>query len=266
MEFKNDDLFEKNNEIRRQKSIIEGKAELLKTQADELGALNILKNKLFSVIAHDLKTPMYALRTLFRNVEQQHLSGNEIKSLVPHVVNDLNYTISLMENLLQWSKTQMEGFHVQKQAVDISMLINAVVQLLRLQAEAKSICVEISGNSGVQVLADKDMINLVLRNLLSNAIKFTPACGRIVVDVEQNAAAVKVSVRDNGTGISAEALKKIKVRNYYTTNGTANESGTGLGLMLCDEFLRKNNGSLLIRSEPDKGSDISFSLPAAFNG
>jgi signal transduction histidine kinase len=154
---------------------------------------------------------------------------------------------------------------VQKQPVDLSMLIGEVVQLLRLQAEAKGIRVELTGDPNVLVMADRDMINLVLRNLLSNALKFTPALGRIVLNVEQAAASVKVSVRDNGTGISPVALKNIKTRNYYTTNGTANESGTGLGLMLCDEFIRKNNGTLSIRSELEKGSDFSFTLPVALN-
>ncbi|HEY0058230.1 MAG TPA: HAMP domain-containing sensor histidine kinase [Flavisolibacter sp.] len=258
---KNQALHEKNAKIRKQNKIISEKAALLKTQADELGELNTLKTKLFSVIAHDLKTPMYALRTLFRNVQQQKLPAKDIKLLIPDVVNDLNYTISLMENLLQWSKSQMQSYQVQKQEVDVKGLINEVVLLLRLQAESKKIHVEQQSEMPLFISADKDMINLVLRNLLSNAIKFTPNGGQVSVGLNDWPSSIEVYVEDSGIGISNEALHKIGANAYYTTNGTASESGTGLGLMLCKEFLARNGGEMLIASEPGKGSRFSFTIP-----
>jgi signal transduction histidine kinase len=204
---------------------------------------------------------MYALRKVFQNVQQHHLSAKEIKELIPHVNNDLDYTISLMENLLQWSKSQMEAHVIESSQVNVSQLINEVLKLLHLQAEAKQIYIETKNISPVYVLADKEMINLVLRNLVSNAIKFTPQQGSISIGVNEQHSFVEVYVQDNGTGMSTEVLKKINENNYYTTKGTASESGTGLGLMLCKEFLVKNGGQMFIESKEGEGSTVSFTLP-----
>ena len=263
---KNRDLHKKNLEIQKQKTEIAEKANLLEKQTDELTQLNTLKNKLFSVIAHDLKTPMYALRNLFRNMQQFNLSGEEIRIMIPDVVNDLNYTTGLMENLLHWAKSQMQSDSIRPQIIDVSKITEEVLQLLRLQAESKKIYIESKVISDVFVYADKDMINLVLRNLLSNAIKFTPEEGYIQVGVNELSSFVEVYVRDTGTGISDEAMQKIRKNDYFTTKGTASESGTGLGLMLCKEFLIKNGGQMHIESEPGKGSVFSFTLPRYEHG
>lgn len=258
---KNRALHRKNLEIRTQKETIAEKANELKLQKSELVELNTLKNRLFSVISHDLKSPMYALRNLFQNMQQYDLPAEEVKQMVPDVLNDLNYTISLMENLLQWSKSQMRADSVQLQEVNISELIADVLKLLRLQAEAKQLHIEHKTEKPVIVFADRDMINLVLRNLLSNAIKFTPEKGSIQVGVNDLSCFAEIYVQDSGMGISREDLKKINENNFYTTKGTASESGTGLGLMLCREFLARNGGQMHIESEPGKGSVFSFTLP-----
>jgi signal transduction histidine kinase len=244
---RNRTLHHKNEEIRQQKN--------------EFAELNGLKTKLFSVIAHDLKTPIYALRSLFTQIQKQDVPAEEVKAFVPQVVADLNYTVGLMENLLQWAKTQMESYTVQSKEVDVQQLIKEVVQLLHSQAAAKSIYLSYQTDYPVHVFADKEMISLVLRNLLSNAIKFTPKNGRIEVGVNDCESFVEIYVEDTGTGISPEALKQINTNNYYTTKGTANETGTGLGLMLCKDFLNRNGGQLFIESEIGKGSIISFTLP-----
>ena len=254
-------LHRKNLEIHKQKEVITEKARQLETQKAELSELNSLKSKLFSVIAHDLKTPMYALRNLFRNMHQQNMPAEDMKRLVPDVLMDLNYTIGLMENLLQWSKTQMQADAVRAEELELSKMITDVLQLLRLQAEAKQIYISCKNLSPVYALADKDMVSLVLRNLLSNAIKFTPQQGMIEIGVSEAPGFIEVYVQDSGTGISPEALKKINENNFYTTKGTASESGTGLGLMLCKEFLARNGGHMHIESEPGKGSIFSFTLP-----
>jgi signal transduction histidine kinase len=244
---KNEALLQKNMEIQGQK--------------EELSELNALKNKLFSVIAHDLKTPLYAIRTLFYNVGKQDLPAQQVGEMVPMVLNDLNYTISLMENLLQWSKVQMTAGSVTMSVVNLPDMMTDAVRLLRLQAEAKNIDVHIQSQKPVLIKADKEMIGLVLRNVLSNAIKFTPPEGHITLGVNEHASFVEVYIQDNGIGITADALQKIKGNNYYTTNGTHSESGTGLGLMLCKEFLMKHNGQMHIESNPGKGTTFSFTLP-----
>ncbi|MDP4149485.1 MAG: HAMP domain-containing sensor histidine kinase [Bacteroidota bacterium] len=248
--------------ILQQKEKIFRNEQLLMKQTEELTELNAVKNKLFSVIAHDLKSPMYALRNMFRNMEQFDLPASEIKEMVPEVVNELNYTTSLMENLLQWARSQMQANSVKPQLIDVAAMMTDVAKLLRLQAEAKKIHIELKAEPRIYVYADKDMIDLVVRNLLSNAIKFTPEEGHITLGAEKQPNGARLFVTDSGEGISPEALEKINLNSYYTTKGTANESGTGLGLLLCREFLARNGGQMLIESEPGKGSRFSFTLPA----
>lgn len=230
-------------------------------QSQELKQLNTLKNKLFSVISHDLKAPMYALRNLFDDMQKQNMPAKEIKSLIPDIKNDLNYTVGLMDNLLQWSKSQMQASTVRPQVVHVSEEIDDVIHVLCLQAQAKKIRVENKSYNGVTVWADKDMINLVLRNLVSNAIKFSPVGGTISVGAQEQFDFAEIYVEDKGKGISQEEIRKIEAQEFYSTNGTGQEQGTGLGLMLCKEFLIKNKGQLRIESEPGKGSIFSFSLP-----
>jgi signal transduction histidine kinase len=262
---KNRALHKVNLEIQKQNIEIAEKAGLLKSQAAELTELNSLRNKLLSVIAHDLKAPMYALRNLFNDSQKYDVPGNELKKMLPEVVKDLNYTVGLMENLLQWAKSQMHAEATKTGTVDINKSITEVLQILRLQAEAKKICIDNKVTEPVFVFADKDMINLVLRNLLSNAIKFTPEHGSITVGATELSSFVEIFVQDTGMGLTSEAIEKISRNDFFTTKGTASESGTGLGLMLCKEFLNRNEGQMHIESEPGKGSIFSFTLPKPCN-
>jgi len=258
---KNRLLTQQYQQIEQQKAALERQAVDLRATTAELTEMNALKNKLFSVISHDLKSPMYALRTLFANVQQYNVPAHDVKLMVPEVLNDLNYTIGLMENMLAWSKNQMQGQQVNKQVVDITKVITEVIHLLRTPAEAKQILVEHNTEGPVLAIADKEMVHLVLRNLISNAIKFTPQCGTITVGAVETESFAEVFVQDTGVGISAEALKKINAQSFYTTRGTSAEAGTGLGLMLCKEFLQHNGGRMHIESEPGQGSLFSFTLP-----
>lgn len=257
---KKDDLQKKNLQIQMQADKIKEDAALLEKQTKELSELNVLKNKMFGIISHDLKAPMHAIRNLFSDIEQKKISPDHLKELIPEVVNDMNFTVGLMDNLLQWAKTQMQSEMVYLQKVDIGKLMNDTVQLLRLQAERKEITIEVNAPGELYGIMDKEMINLVLRNLLSNAIKFTPQKGTIIAGVKENGSLIDIYVKDSGEGISHEALQKIRSNNFYTTKGTSNESGTGLGLMLCKEYLHRNNSELLIESHPGKGSVFSFTL------
>ncbi len=247
-------LQETNDKIEKQKAEIEEKAA-------ELGELNSLKNKLFTVISHDMKTPMYALRNLFGSIQQLKMSGAEIKAIIPDVVTDLNYTTGLMENLLHWVKSQMNSASVSPQPIDLGQVANEVINVQQLQASSKRIVIACEIPQQSIAYADRDMVTLVLRNLLSNAIKFTPDRGRISIRLRPDGPSWKVSVVDSGIGMSAETIACIHENNYYSTYGTARESGTGLGLMLCKEFLARNGGSLTIESQPGNGSTFSFTLP-----
>jgi signal transduction histidine kinase len=248
-------LQDTNDKIEKQKKEIEEKA-------TELSELNSLKNKLFSVISHDLKTPMYALRNLFGSMQQSGMSGDEIKSIIPDVVTDLNYTTGLMENLLHWVKSQMNAASIYPQALDMHTIAEEVINVQQLQASFKNISISCTIPKHSEAFADKDMVKLILRNLVSNAIKFTPVNGKINIQCRPEESCCRVSVKDNGVGMDAESINSICQNNYYSTNGTAKESGTGLGLMLCKEFIARNGGSLRIESKPGKGSVFSFVLPS----
>jgi two-component system, sensor histidine kinase and response regulator len=257
----NNALYTRNNEIAVQKKELAQKAMVLEKTTEQLTELDALKNKLFSVISHDLKTPIYSLRNLFRNVQQYDLPGEEIKVLLPDIMNDLNYTTGLMENLLQWAKSQMQGSSLNLQLLDVSLMIKETSQLLRLQAESKNVQVKFNADKPVYIFADKDMIDLVLRNLLSNAIKFTPPEGEVRLGATQTDAAIEIFVQDTGMGISPDNINKLFGNNFFTTKGTSNETGTGLGLVLCREFLHKNGGDITVESVQGKGSKFKFTLP-----
>ncbi len=249
--------------ILQQKEEISTNGILLQRQTEELTQLNAFKNRLFSIIAHDLKSPIYALRNLFRNMQQYDTPAQEIKEMVPEVVSELTYTTSLMENVLHWARSQMQADSVKPQKIDVAGLITEVGRLLRLQADAKNIRITLETDKSIVAFADKDMVNLILRNLLSNAIKYTPEGGSIDVGANHTDNSVAIFVRDTGTGIPPDALEKIQLSNFYSTKGTAGEAGTGLGLMLCKEFIARNGGALHIDSFPGKGSTFTVTLPAA---
>jgi two-component system, sensor histidine kinase and response regulator len=167
---------------------------------------------------------------------------------------------------LHWVKSQMNAASIYPQPLDMHMIAEEVINVQQLQASSKNISISCSIPKRSTAYADKDMIKLVLRNLVSNAIKFTPVNGKINIQLKPEEAFCRVSVKDNGIGMDEESIKCIYQNNYYTTNGTAKESGTGLGLMLCKDFITKNGGTLQIESKPGKGSVFSFVLPAGEAG
>ena len=157
----------------------------------------------------------------------------------------------------------MTGGTVSPHIIKVSPMIMEIEQLMRLQAEQKEIKIECLLKDSLSIYADSDMIRLVIRNLLSNAIKFTPYGGTVTVVTAATENDVEIIIKDTGEGMDDAMLEKIRDSNYHTTQGTAGERGTGLGLMLCREFLIKNNGLLHIESTKGKGSTFSFTLPVA---
>ncbi len=251
---KNDELHLTNLEIEKQKKEIGEKAE-------QLIELDALKNKLFSVISHDLRGPMYAQRNIFQNVVKYDLPGDQLKEYVPEILADMNATLALMDNLLHWSKSQMQSEVINMELIDMSAIAANVTELLLPQAKGKGVHLINKLDAPAYLKADKDMMNVVVRNLLSNAIKFTNHDGEVIISSKETNNFIEISISDTGVGMTEEVLKKITENNFYSTRGTKNESGTGLGLRLCGEFLVKNNSSLLVKSEPGKGSIFSFKFP-----
>jgi signal transduction histidine kinase len=235
--------------------------EEVKHQAEILKVSNYTKDKLFSIISHDMRGPIHQVREIFNMIESGYISVDEFRmQLMPDLKERVTYVATLTDNLLHWAKGQMEGIQVNPSVFKLSDILNENINLLNPQALKKSINLVSASQQSTDVYADKDMIKLVLRNLISNAIKFTPDNGTIEVDTRITDGRVYISVRDSGTGMSSEEISKILGKEYFTKYGTAGEKGSGLGLMLCREFIEKNGGKLAIESQPNVGSIFTFCL------
>ncbi|MEJ5315910.1 MAG: ATP-binding protein [Tenuifilum sp.] len=249
-------LKEKNDEISRQRDAIS-------RQADELRELNALKDKLFSIIAHDLRSPLFSLITMLNIAKEGHFTPENFKEILDELSVNVNHTTALLENLLTWAKTQMHGVKVNPQNFDLNQLVNSRIQLLNEAAENKEIKLKNSIPDGTFVFADTDMSDIVIRNLISNAIKFCNAGDRITIWSTTCADRVTVCVEDTGRGMTPDVLQKLFGTQITSTPGTKNEKGTGLGLILCKEFVQMNGGEIWAESQPDKGSKFFFTLPKA---
>jgi signal transduction histidine kinase len=195
-------------------------------------------------------------------IDSGYISTDEFQRvLMPDLKERIGYVASLTDNLLQWSREQMEGIQVKPSAFELDEIVEENINLFSLQAKKKDIRLAVMDNVKYTVYADIEMLRLVLRNLLSNAIKFTLSNREVFVSAEADQAFVYVSVADKGTGLTEEDIAKIFDKVYFTKYGTAGEKGSGLGLMLCREFIEKNGGKLTIESTVGSGSIFSFSIP-----
>ncbi len=236
----------------------------ISNQNEKLQNLNNTKDKFFSIIGHDLKGPLNSL-TSFLNLLKNHtssLSEAEIKNLAVELDKSVDNLRSLLENLLTWARSQTGNIEIKPQTINIYPLVRENIELLRNQANEKGIELSYKGNGEIVARADQNSVSTVIRNLISNAIKFTHAHGKIDVVVEEWKDAIEVSVIDNGVGMTKDVINQLfTVGSKHTTLGTNKEKGTGLGLILCKEFIEKNGGKIMVASTPGSGSRFSFSLP-----
>lgn len=234
---------------------------ILKNQSDELVSLNKLKDKMFSIIAHDLRGPIINLKEIMSLFDQKIISEEELKSHLPLINADVKATASLLENLLYWSRTQLKGERIHPDFM--SLKLNSIVQINILGSQIKEKSLTIINNIPEQamVYADKNMVELVIRNLLSNAIKYCHPNNTITLSSSLQGEFYVSEISDTGIGIEVNNIEKLFGMNNFSTTGTNAERGTGLGLLLCKEFVEKNGGRIWVRSELGKGSTFSFSLP-----
>jgi signal transduction histidine kinase len=235
-------------------------------QNQELQNLNATKDKFFSIISHDLKGPLNSFTAFSRMLinHTESLTKEEIQMLAKEIDKNLKNLFTLLENLLEWSRSQTGNIEFKPEPFDLNELIRQNGDLLTTQANNKKIELHYATADSYPVNVHKHSVNTVIRNLISNAIKFTPEAGRIFVSVSISEKEFKVSVRDTGVGMSEDVIKKLfRIDTKYSTQGTANEKGTGLGLILCKDFIEKNGGRIGVNSEPGKGSEFFFTLPKA---
>lgn len=233
----------------------------IQQQKEKLEELNRIKDKLFSVVSHDIKAPLSSLKLSLALTRINKLSPEEFKTVSTEIESHLDQTTSFIQNLLQWAKFQLRGEVVKPVRLEIASLIEETAGLLDNDMRQKLISLQIDIQKECVAYADQVMIQSVLRNLITNAVKFTPAGGTITLRANTEDEKVVISVSDTGVGIPPENRAGIFTLESLTTPGTRQEAGTGLGLVLCKEFTEKNNGIIWFESEVGKGTTFSFALP-----
>ena len=235
---------------------------LIQKQNRELLATINNRDKMYSVIAHDLRSPMASIRMVLNLVAatiSPDVVGDEIYSLLDKANKESEDVHDLLDNLLKWTKSQTGRLNVVLQDLDLNDIIPGVVDIFELIAANKKIKLVYTGTSTI-VRADNDMLKTVVRNFLSNAIKFSPESSTIEITVSSDGDFAKVSVRDHGVGIAADRIDTI-FHKGETTYGTGGEEGSGLGLQLCQDFARKNGGDVMVESVEGQGSTFSMMVP-----
>ena len=232
--------------------------------AEELKNLNASKDKFFSIISHDLRSPFNSLLGLTEFISHYYddMNPSEVKSSILNVYNSAQQVYNLILNLLEWSMLQSGRLKVEKGVINLAELGVEIINLYKDAADNKQLELVNNINENISVYADKYMIDTIIRNFVSNSIKFTNSGGKIIIKGVINGDNAEVSVTDTGIGISIANQKNLfRIDEQFRRDGTANEKGTGLGLILCKEFIEKNNGVLWVESEEGKGSRFSFTVP-----
>jgi signal transduction histidine kinase/Tfp pilus assembly protein PilF len=235
-------------------------------RSEELERLNQVKDKFFSIISHDLRSPINALSGMLDLLDKGAVTAEELPLHIKELRVRFNHTRTLLNNLLDWTLLQMDKLNLQASKIELSRIVDENIQLLA-PVQSKDIIIQNDIPKPTVAFADSNTINLVIRNLITNAVKFTNDGGRVLIKSEDKGNEWVVSVRDNGVGMKPEVLNMLFDKTApYTTRGTANEKGTGLGLILCKEFVEKNGGRIWVESKEGDGSTFYFTLPKGPSG
>ena len=249
--------------VMHQIQLVEAKRIIVR-QNDELRRTINNRDKMYSVIAHDLRSPMASIRMVLNlavNVVSRETVGDEIFELLDKANRESEETHDLLDNLLKWTKSQTGRLNVVYQDVELDDVVPGVVDIFRMIAEMKKIDLKyVPAQEKLVVHGDNDMIKTIIRNFISNAVKFTPEGKAIEVFYEREGDFARISVRDHGVGIAADRVGSI-FHKGETTYGTGGEEGSGLGLQLCQDFARKNGGDAYVESVEGEGSTFSFTIP-----
>ncbi len=232
-------------------------------QSQELKKLNAFKNRLFFMIAHDLRSPMAALKGAIDVLNPQMLNSSELEMIQRELQRQFSATDTTLQNLLAWTRSQMEGETLHIIPIDLHDAVNEMFGFLGALAATKHINLHNGIAADCRVLSDSNHLSAILRNLIANAIKFTPLGGDIRVEAKTVDEKVEVAVRDTGVGMSAERLQRLFSGDRITSRGTAGEKGSGLGLEMVKNLVQKNGGTIRAESQEGEGSVFFFTLPIA---
>jgi two-component system, sensor histidine kinase and response regulator len=229
----------------------------------QLEKVNDEKNKLFSIVSHDLKSPLDSIRGYLELLTEHQLDQKDKDLIEEELLVQTRYTTDLLLNLTSWAKTQMDGVTVNLIPINLNSFVNQIADHKVAIASRKGLKLSYTIDPDINVIADEDMMHIVVRNLINNAIKFTPESGEVIITAEQKENFATLSVQDTGIGIPPEKQAEIFTLKTSSTYGTNREKGIGLGLMMCKEFMDYQQGSIWFDSIPAKGSTFYISLPLA---
>ncbi len=260
--------FNKDELISRVKTHLELKLtqDELNSTMQHLADLNSLKDKMFSVIGHDLRSPLSSVKMTLEFLSQTTEISNpeDVKSTLDLLVKTTDEVFTLLENLLGWARSQSGTLILVNETVDLHDLVQSIYLLQRGNLNMKNIDFSSGIERGTYISADMVTMKIVFRNILSNAVKFTPKGGKISISAVQAEDKITVEIKDSGVGIPPENLPKLfDQTQHLTTYGTNRESGSGLGLVLCHDFVKRNNGDIWVKSEPGKGTSFFLLLQSA---
>ncbi len=253
--------------IKKANMVLEEKNLLITEQREKLLELNKTKDKFFAIISHDLKNPIGAFKNSLNLAENifDDFTTEELKELITELSNSAQTVYDMLEDLLSWTRIQQDRIKFDPSQNDIYYLIDKIIYFLNDTAKQKNITLESKIKTGTIINSDIFLIHTVLRNLISNAIKFTNSGGRVIVDFESTTEKNIIIVEDNGVGIDPSKIDKLfRIDENVSTHGTLGEKGTGMGLVLCNEFVEKHQGKLEITSSINKGTKIKIILPKEY--
>jgi two-component system sensor histidine kinase/response regulator len=233
-------------------------------KAKQIKDINLTKDKLFSIIAHDLRSPFNTILGFSKQLLKKYKSENfeQTELFIKAIESSAKSTLILLDNLLNWQKSQTGQLHFKPEFIKLQSIKKEIDDLLSSTAVVKNISLNYFYSEDIVIHADKNMLLTILRNLITNAIKFTNTGGEIAVSAVAGPNQIEITVSDNGIGMNEDVKSKIfKIGYEVTQSGTSGETGTGLGLILCKEFVEKHDGKIWVESELGKGCLVKFTLP-----
>ncbi|MBC3541142.1 tetratricopeptide repeat protein [Rufibacter sediminis] len=254
-------LLQKNQEITAQKEEITKQAAILESNNAQLDRHNSFKSKVFSIVSHDLRSPFNSIQGILQLVQNRSLSEGEVKRFFALLGKNMEVVVKMMDNLLFWSKAQMQGSSLELHPVRLHDMVNETLHVLEAQASAKEVRLFNGVNQQLTINTDKERLSFVLRNMVANAIKFSFAGGEVTLEAHEQEKGISFVVTDAGKGISESNLAKLFSGKRFTTPGTALEQGTGLGLLLSKELVESLNGKITVESVQNQGSTFTIYLP-----
>jgi signal transduction histidine kinase len=245
------------------RSLLEKRSLQLSQEKDAMEKLNFTKDKIFSIISHDLRSPIGSLKGLLSLLKDDNLTIDEFKKATSGLENQVDLLHKSLGEMLVWSKAQLTGVNPEPRVVSLREVAQEVVQINKLAARKKKIILVCKISRETKVFCDPDMLRSIIMNLVTNALKFTPNGGAVSVYEKSGEGHLQLLVEDTGVGIAQNDIEKmLSSSTHFTTYGTNNEKGTGLGMIMCREFVEKNSGEMSVSSEHGKGTTFTITLPS----